>query len=127
MPSENMSALKFNVLRVLAALYKATPKPLYLDASTATRSDQSSPDEVAAATGAIVWLYRNGFVTGSLEQEIAIPDAQLSLSALKVLERDHPDMPRYSVGEQVWRALESDSSTANRAAETLWKLLLGLR
>jgi hypothetical protein len=127
MTSNNVDALKLYVARVLAALYKATPEPIYIDASTALGSEQGSETEDKAATGAIVWLSRNGFVTGSLEQECAIPDAQLSLSALRVMEKDHPDMPRYSVGEQVWRALESDTSSSKRSVDAFWKLLLGLR
>jgi hypothetical protein len=112
---------------VIAARYRATPSAIPIEASTATGSDQNSADAEVFAAGTIVWLSRNGFVTGELHYDRAIPNAQLSVSALRILAKKDPNVPRYSIGDQVLRATEPDSSPSQRTADLLMEFLLGTR
>jgi hypothetical protein len=124
MTSGNIAIFHLRVPRVIVALYNATPRAISIDAVTALASDQG--DEEAAA-GTITWLYRNRFVTGDLHQDRAIPDAQLSTSALRLLQKKYPDAPRSTVGQHISQAIETPGSRSKCAAELLMQFLLGER
>ena len=62
--TDNIAEFNLQVLRVLLALYKETPRAVPIEANTATGSDENDQDAEAFAAGTIVWLHRNGFVTG---------------------------------------------------------------
>ncbi len=76
------------VLRIIAALYRAMPRTMHVQVPIATGTGQNDKEASSFASGTIVWLHRNLYVTGTLHPSGAIVNAQLSAIAYRILQRE---------------------------------------
>jgi hypothetical protein len=73
MIDDNISEFNAQVTRAIAALYKAHPTKINLSADNilvppAAKTDADYEARMEFASGTITWLYRNGLVTGELDE-----------------------------------------------------------
>jgi hypothetical protein len=105
MTADNILEFNIQVMRAMAALYKQHPAVTVLDAEKILASPISPTDpafykQTETITGTLQWLFRNGFVTGTFDdQSPAILDAQLSKSACRILSANEPNAQNQTLGE----------------------------
>jgi hypothetical protein len=109
MTLENIRLFNVQTLRAIAHLYKSLPKPTTIEHSTlrnqpVEKEDGSvvvtlEDDENGSEAGTILWLHREGFVSGKLlenkplsgHQTAAITSALLTTKALRILQNVDPN------------------------------------
>jgi hypothetical protein len=153
-----IQGFKVQTLRALARLYKRFPIPTTLDSNTLLKErdvELENGDLVTvqeAETGnefaTILWLYREGFVSGDLQggketrrQSLTITNAQLTAKALRTLEDTDPSVgvlgeyvvasafgpseTKAALGPSEIEAALGPSSSETEAANFLARRLLG--
>jgi hypothetical protein len=106
MVDDNISEFNAQVTRAIAALYKAHPTKIDLGAEhilvpPAAKADADFETRMEFASGTLAWLFRNGLVTGELNEDSfsLIFGAQLSARSYETFIRPEANANNRPLGQ----------------------------
>ena len=124
---ENTGLFKELLVRTVAVLWNSSPRAVTLSSDSVR--NRTMPSEDGDAGDTIRWLYNNGYVSGSVQDDrpFYLYDAQLTSAGLRVLEATETAMVVQPLGKAVAGAVEGKyDRNAKVVADLLYQRLAGL-
>jgi hypothetical protein len=134
---ENIQLFKVQALRAFAHLYKSFPVSTTVEHLTLLKQSKNEDGSITVEVESgvegetILWLYNQGFIAGNLvasnplegSRTAGVANAQLTSSALRILQATEPNANGVTLGEFV--AASAFGPSEDVAADLLLRRLLG--
>jgi hypothetical protein len=118
MSNDNIATFNLLLTSAVAKLYQSHPATITLDPSLLWPANYNDNKQKSAADGTVDWLYRNGIVSGKLEESggrtIAIMSAQFTARGYQIASKAEYDAGGIPLGQVAIEAMSDPASHDGR-------------